>query len=791
MATNPRQRVSISVPRRNIITNELFFDEAWERLSTAIREIYSKNKLGLKTLSFEELYRNAYNLVLHKRGASLYTGVENVISEHLNEVVNSYIIPSFPSPSTSYPSQGIKGSSQKYFGGPNFLRVFRDIWDDFITGTMMVRDILRYMDKAYVISANVPPIYDLGLDLFRDIVIFSKTQPIENLLISTLLDQIILEREDDIIDKGSVKKIVEMLLSLNNDNRKSLYHSNFESSFLLSTSEFYKAESQHFLKTSDVMQYLRHVEKRLKEEELRVSQYLYASTEPKLRRVVEEEMLEFHILTLIEMKNSGLISMLDSNKIEDLSRMFKLLKRTDSGHIQMRKTISEHIKATGKTINQTYGGIQFSNVASSDDNLPALNPVKWVESMLELKEHFDTISESAFDKEKSFTNDMNASLESVVNDNSRSPEFVSLFIDENLRKGLKGKSEIEIDDLLDKTITLFRFLGEKDVFERYYKQHLAKRLLFGRSLSEDAERGMISRMKIECGYQFTHKLEGMFNDMRISTETMQEYRNSLSTSSTVLASNNIPIPDLNVNVLTSTFWPMAHQVQPSIHFPPELALCIEKFQKFYLSKHNGRRLTFMHHLGNSDLRVQFTTCRKEINVSTYAMTVLLTSFGTSDDWVAYIHIRDVTAIPEVDLKRTLQSLSLSKYKVLLKRGAGKEVKDDDEFMFNGKFTAALNKIKIPTISAASSHPTVSSSATAVENDEEREATMERIGETRKYQIEAAIVRVMKSRKQLDHNELLTEVVRIMGNRFTPSPAMIKKRVESLIEREYLKRDEND
>jgi len=53
-----------------------------------------------------------------------------------------------------------------------------------------------------------------------------------------------------------------------------------------------------------------------------------------------------------------------------------------------------------------------------------------------------------------------------------------------------------VDSVLDKTITLFRFIGEKDVFERYYKQHLAKRLLLGRSVSDDAERGMIGKLKV-------------------------------------------------------------------------------------------------------------------------------------------------------------------------------------------------------------------------------------------------------------------------------------------------------
>jgi len=43
---------------------------------------------------------------------------------------------------------------------------------------------------------------------------------------------------------------------------------------------------------------------------------------------------------------------------------------------------------------------------------------------------------------------------------------------------------------------VFRFLEDRDVFERYYKQHLAKRLLSHRSVSDDAERAMIAKLKV-------------------------------------------------------------------------------------------------------------------------------------------------------------------------------------------------------------------------------------------------------------------------------------------------------
>ena len=67
-------------------------------------------------------------------------------------------------------------------------------------------------------------------------------------------------------------------------------------------------------------------------------------------------------------------------------------------------------------------------------------------------------------------------------------------------------TEQEIEGVLDKSMVLFRFLQEKDVFERYYKQHLAKRLLLNKSVSDDSEKniGLVMRTKeCTCPQSFT------------------------------------------------------------------------------------------------------------------------------------------------------------------------------------------------------------------------------------------------------------------------------------------------
>ena len=71
-------------------------------------------------------------------------------------------------------------------------------------------------------------------------------------------------------------------------------------------------------------------------------------------------------------------------------------------------------------------------------------------------------------------------------------------------------------------------LQGKDVFEAFYKKDLAKRLLLGRSASTDAEKNMITKLKTECGSQFTNKLEGMFKDVDLSRDIMMSFKTSVS-----------------------------------------------------------------------------------------------------------------------------------------------------------------------------------------------------------------------------------------------------------------------
>lgn len=73
-------------------------------------------------------------------------------------------------------------------------------------------------------------------------------------------------------------------------------------------------------------------------------------------------------------------------------------------------------------------------------------------------------------------------------------------------------------------IQIFRYLLDKDVFEGFYVNSFAKRLLEAQSFSDEAEMAVVTKLKEECGSTFTQRLEVMFKDIKMSDEVCQEFR---------------------------------------------------------------------------------------------------------------------------------------------------------------------------------------------------------------------------------------------------------------------------
>ncbi|XP_044955618.1 cullin-3A-like [Hordeum vulgare subsp. vulgare] len=722
----PRKRnFKIEAFKHRVELDPKYAERTWKVLEHAIHEIYNHNASGL---SFEELYRSAYNMVLHKYGEKLYNGLESTMTWRLKEI-----------------SKSIEAAQ-----GGLFLEELNAKWMDHNKALQMIRDILMYMDRTYVPTSHRTPVHELGLNLWRDHIIHYPM--IHGRLLDTLLDLIHRERMGEVINRGLMRSITKMLMDLG----PAVYQDDFEKPFLEVSASFYSGESQEFIECCDCGNYLKKAERRLNEEMERVSHYLDAGSEAKITSVVEKEMIANHMHRLVDMENSGLVNMLIDDKYEDLGRMYTLFRRVSDGLSTIRDMMTSYLRETGK------------HLVTDPERLK--DPVDFVQCLLNEKDKHDKIINVAFGNDKTFQNALNSSFEFFINLNNRSPEFISLYVDDKLRKGLKGATEEDVEGILDKVMMLFRYLQEKDVFEKYYKQHLAKRLLSGKTVSDDAERSMIVKLKTECGYQFTSKLEGMFTDMKTSQDTMQDF---YAKKSEELGDG----PTLDVHILTTGSWPT--QPSPPCSLPPEILTVCEKFRGYYLGTHSGRRLTWQTNMGTADIKATFGKSQKhELNVSTYQMCVLM--LFNSSDGLTYKDIEQATEIPSTDLKRCLQSLACVKGKnVLRKEPMSKDISEDDTFFFNDKFTSKLVKVKIGTVVAAK------------ESEPEKQETRQRVEEDRKPQIEAAIVRIMKSRRVLDHNSIVSEVTKQLQARFLPNPVIIKKRIESLIEREFLERDKAD
>ncbi|KAL9226228.1 hypothetical protein vseg_002063 [Gypsophila vaccaria] len=725
MSNQRKKPFQIEAFKHKVVVDPKYAEKTWKILEHAIHEIYNHNS---SNLSFEELYRNAYNMVLHKYGEKLYSGLVATMTAHLKEI-----------------SKTVEAAQ-----GDSFLEELNRKWADHNKALQMIRDILMYMDRTFVPSTHKTPVYELGLNLWRDNVIHcSNIQP---RLLSTLLDLVLKERTAEVINRGLMRNIIKMFMDLG----PAVYQEDFEKPFLDVSANFYHSESQQFIETCDCGDYLKKAERRLNEEIERVSHYLDLKSEEKITKVVEKEMIANHMLRLVHMENSGLVNMLLADKYDDLGRMYNLFRRVTNGSNTVRNVMTSHMRDTGKQL--------------VTDPERVKDPVEFVQRLLDEKDKYDTIISTAFGNDKTFQNALNSSFEYFINLNPRSPEFISLFVDDKLRKSLKGVTEEDVEVVLDKVMMLFRYLQEKDVFEKYYKQHLAKRLLSGKTVSDDAERSLIVKLKTECGYQFTSKLEGMFTDMKTSQDTIQGFYSSHGAE---LAD----CPTLSVQVLTTGSWP----TQPSVpcNLPAELSVLCEKFRSYYLGTHTGRRLSWQTNMGTADIKATFGKGQKhELNVSTYQMCILM--LFNNADRVTYREIEQATEIPSTELKRCLQSLALVKGKnVLRKEPMSKDIGENDSFLFNDKFSSKFYKVKIGTV------------VSQKESEPEKLETRQRVEEDRKPQIEAAVVRIMKSRKVLDHNNVVAEVTKQLQSRFLPNPVEIKKRIESLIEREFLERDSTD
>jgi cullin 3 len=215
-ASAGRTKFVIPPFRQSQAMDEDYANRTWQTLHNAIQEIHRQNASGL---SFEELYRNAYNMVLHKFGDKLYNGLVETITLHLRTVAAE-----------------VHAATDG-----DFLPQLRKTWEKHRLSSIMIRDILMYMDRTYVVAQKKVPVFERGLQVFRDEV--CRHPKIKERLLRTLLGLIHRERCNETIERGLIKAATGMLLELGHE----VYARDFEAPVLAATAEFYRQESNEYI----------------------------------------------------------------------------------------------------------------------------------------------------------------------------------------------------------------------------------------------------------------------------------------------------------------------------------------------------------------------------------------------------------------------------------------------------------------------------------------------------------------------------------------------------------------
>lgn len=765
------------------------FEPCWLRILTALEDIHGKNA---GRLSFEELYRASYKIVLTKRGAELYDRVSAFEKEWFDRTVIPQIRSLVSRNLVSLVLIQLPGSSpyERRQLGEKFLRGVRDSWEDHNLSMNMIADILMYLDRGYTQDNSKPSIWTTTIGLFRDNILRSGLGDLQDELLvpfiifdilnAVILDLINMEREGDVIDRNLLRKCTSMLEVLCETDEevedKKLYLTVFEPLYLSTSKAFYQKECTRLLRDADASSWLRHTQQRLAEEQARCETTISMLTADKITKVVEDELISTPMAEFLAMEGSGLKAMIDNDRVQDLTILYQLASRVEKSKAALKAALRSRVMALGMEIEQALRNTDFSATAAGNTEgedavnegaekskqqplsaaaLQTAAAIKWVDDVIRLKDKFDDLSHTCFNEDIILSSAVTNSFQSFISAYRRSSEYLSLFIDENLKRGVKDKTEAEVDAVLEKAIILLRYLADKDMFERYYQKHLGRRLLFQKSGSIDVEQQMISRMKQEVGNHFTVKFEGMFKDMDISRGLSEDYKRYISNLGEA-GTDRKPI-DLVINVLMTNNWPpeiVGRSSQPDEKggrvdciYPPEIKRLQESFANFYSADRNGRVLTWVDSAGTADIKCIFPKIpgkesgplskerRYELNVSTHGMIVLMLFNDLADNAsLTFEDIQERTKIPSGDLTKVMATLTLvPKCRVLLKDPPTKHIKLEDKFRFNAEFVSKTIKIKAPTISGVSK----------VEGVQERSETEKRNEQTRQHLIDAAIVRIMK------------------------------------------------
>uniref|UniRef100_A0A7N6BDY6 Cullin-2 n=1 Tax=Anabas testudineus TaxID=64144 RepID=A0A7N6BDY6_ANATE len=726
------------------------FDETWNKLLTTIKAVVMLDYVERAT--WNDRFSDIYALCVaypEPLGERLYTETKVFLENHVRQLYKKVL-----------------DSEEKV------LVMYHRYWDEYSKGADYIDCLYRYLNTQFIkknklteadlqygyggVDMNEPlmEIGELALDMWRKLMI----EPLQGVLIRMLLNEIKNDRCGENPNQKVIHGVINSFVHVEQYKKKfplKFYQEIFEGPFLIKTGEYYKQEASNLLQESNCSQYMEKVLARLKDEEVRCRKYLHPSSYAKVIHECQQRMVADHLQFL----HGECQSIIRQEKRDDMANMYTLLRAVSNGLPHMIQELQVHIHNEG--IRGT------SNL--SQENMPTL----FVESVLEVHSKFVQLINTVLNGDQHFMSALDKALTSVVNFREpksicKAPELLAKYCDNLLKKSAKGMTENEVEDKLTSFITVFKYIDDKDIFQKFYARMLAKRLIHGLSLSMDSEEAMINKLKQACGYEFTSKLHRMYTDMSVSADLNNKFNNFIKTQETVVDLGiSFQIYVLQVRRVHTNTFSLSLLDEDQITFYDTLLQKTMKFQKVHM-------FLFYHCIW--EVKMNYLSKPYVAMVTTYQMAVLL-AFNNSQT-VTYKELQDGTQMNEKELQKTIKSLL--DVKMLNHDSQKEEIEAESTFSLNMSFTSKRTKFKITT-SMQKDTPQVR---------KEMEQTRSAVDEDRKMYLQAAIVRIMKARKVLRHNALIQEVINQSKARFNPSISMIKKCIEVLIDKQYIERSQS-
>uniref|UniRef100_A0A670Z7A4 Cullin family profile domain-containing protein n=1 Tax=Pseudonaja textilis TaxID=8673 RepID=A0A670Z7A4_PSETE len=559
------------------------------------------------------------------------------------------------------------------------LVMYHRNWDEYSKGAEYMDCLYRYLNTQFIkknklteadlqygyggldMSETLMEIGELALDMWKRLMI----EPLQTVLIRMLLCEIkksyilpstalssecdpqkgfifpsFSDRCGEDPNQKVIHGVINSFVHVEQYKKKvplKFYQEIFESPFLNETGEYYKQEASNLMQESNCSQYMGKVLCRIKNEEMRCRKYLHPSSYSKVINECQQRMVADHLQFL----HAECHNIIRQEKRNDMANIYILLHAVPSGLPHMIQELQNYIHDEGLR----------STSSLSQENMPT----QFVESVLEVHSKFVQLINTVLNGDQRFMSALDKALTSVVNYREpksicKAPELLAKYCDNLLKKSAKGMTENEVEDKLTSFITVFKYIDDKDVFQKFYARMLAKRLIHGLSMSMDSEEAMINKLKQACGYEFTSKLHRMYTDMSVSADLNNKF-NSFIKNQDIIVDLGI---SFQIYVLQAGAWPLTPAPSSTFAIPQELEKSVQMFELFYNQHFSGRKLTWLHYLCTGEVKMNYLCKPYVAMVTTYQMAVLL-AFNNSEI-ISYKELQDSTQMNEKELIKTIKSL---------------------------------------------------------------------------------------------------------------------------------------